>query len=214
MVIFRENAEDIYAGIGRKAGQRRSQEGDRLPANKDGRRKIASPEVLRHRHQAHVQGRYRASGPLPPSVCHRQRRDSGDLVHKGNIMKFTENYLQKLGLCLAQKGGDAQLIDGGLVLLQGAEDQQDHRRQGRHRRCLPATESCCVPAGYDVIACMNLNGDHISDALAHKLAASASHRAPTSATAWPCSKPPTAPRRSTPGRDKGEPGLPSSSPPR
>ena len=61
------------------------------------------------------------------------------------------------------------------------------------------------PAEYDVIACMNLNGDYISDATAAGLAASVSHRAPTSAPTARCSKRLTAPRRSTPA-GQSEPG--------
>jgi isocitrate/isopropylmalate dehydrogenase len=58
------------------------------------------------------------------------------------------------------------------------------------------------PAEYDVIACMNLNGDYISDALAARLAVSVSPRARTSVTSARCSKRPTVLRRSMPARTK------------
>ena len=58
------------------------------------------------------------------------------------------------------------------------------------------------PAEYDVIACMNLNGDYISDALAAQVVVSVSPLAQTSVTNAPCLKPPTVLRRNMPDRTK------------
>ncbi len=148
MVIFRENAEDIYAGIEWKADSDEAKKVIAFLQNEMGVKKIRFPESC-------------SIGIKPMSKAGTERlvraaieyaidndRDSVTLVHKGNIMKFTEGAFKDWGYALAQKEYDAQLIDGGPW-------------------CSfknPKTGKTIVVK--DVIACMNLNGDYISDALA------------------------------------------------
>ncbi|XMR52351.1 isocitrate/isopropylmalate family dehydrogenase [Escherichia coli] len=94
-------------------------------------------------------------------------RDSVTLVHKGNIIKLTEGAFKDWGYargpervtrCPAHRRRP-------LVLLQEPEDRQDHRRLDVIADAF-LQQILLRPAKYDVIACMNLNGDYISDALA------------------------------------------------
>ncbi|MFS1161281.1 isocitrate/isopropylmalate family dehydrogenase, partial [Aeromonas salmonicida] len=93
-------------------------------------------------------------------------RDSVTLVHKGNIMKFTEGAFKDWGYALAQKEYDAQLIDGGPWC------SFKNPKTGKTIVVKDVIADAFLqqillrPAEYDVIACMNLNGDYISDALA------------------------------------------------
>ena len=68
-------------------------------------------------------------------------RKSMTLVHKGNIMKFTEGGFRDWGYALAQKEFGAKPIDGGpWCKFTQPEDRARHHRQGRHRRCVPAAD--------------------------------------------------------------------------
>ena len=118
MVIFRENSEDIYAGIEWKA--------DSADAEK----------VIKF------------------------------LVHKGNIMKFTEGAFKDWGYQLAKEEFGGELIDGG------PWQKIKNPNTGKEIIIKDVIADAFLqqillrPAEYDVIACMNLNGDYISDALA------------------------------------------------
>ena len=99
MVIFRENTEDIYAGIEWEAESRGGEEGHRVPAERDG----ASRRSASRRRAASASSRCRARAPsasCEPAIEYalREKRKSVTLVHKGNIMKFTEGALPRLGL--------------------------------------------------------------------------------------------------------------------
>jgi hypothetical protein len=72
MVIFRENTEDIYAGIEWQAGSEGARRSS-VPAGGNGRQEDPLPGHLRHRHQAHLGGRHRAPGAQGAQVRHRQR---------------------------------------------------------------------------------------------------------------------------------------------
>ncbi|MGX2951399.1 NADP-dependent isocitrate dehydrogenase [Ursidibacter sp. B-7004-1] len=165
MVIFRENSEDIYAGVEWVAG---SAEADKVIAflqQEMGVKKIRFPQEC-------------GIGIKPVSKQGTQRlvraalqyvidnnRDSLTLVHKGNIMKFTEGAFKEWGYQVAKEFG-AEPIDNGPW----------------HRLVNPKTgkeiiikdsiadaflqEILLHPTEYDVIATLNLNGDYISDALA------------------------------------------------
>jgi hypothetical protein len=74
MVIFRENTEDIYAGIEWEAGPTRLQEGHQVPAGRDGRQEDPLPGNLGHRHQAGLEGGHRAPGAQGHPVRDRQRQ--------------------------------------------------------------------------------------------------------------------------------------------
>ena len=92
------------------------------------------------------------------------KRKSVTLVHKGNIMKYTEGAFAKWGYSLAQKEFGAQLLDGGpwmtIKAAHGDIVVKDVIADAFLQQIL------LRPAEYDVIATMNLNGDYISDALA------------------------------------------------
>ena len=166
MVIFRENTEDIYAGIEWEAGSPEAKKLIKFLQQEMGVKKIRFPETS-------------AIGIKPVSVEGSERlirrairyaidnqRKSVTLVHKGNIMKFTEGGFKNWGYDLAAREFGATLIDegpwmklpdkygsGGIVIKDVIADaflQQILLR----------------PAEYDVIATLNLNGDYISDALA------------------------------------------------
>ncbi|MBE6372001.1 MAG: NADP-dependent isocitrate dehydrogenase [Lentisphaerae bacterium] len=164
MVVFRENTEDIYAGIEWASGTPEAQKVIAFLQNEMKVTKIRFPETS-------------AIGIKPVSVEGSERliraaikyaidnhRKSVTLVHKGNIMKFTEGGFKEWGYALAKREfGDkviawADCPDGkvpaGKILIKDcicdAFLQQILTR----------------PAEYDVIATMNLNGDYVSDALA------------------------------------------------
>jgi isocitrate dehydrogenase len=161
MVIFRENTEDIYAGIEWEAG---SAEANKLIAflqNEMGVSKIRFPNTS-------------AIGIKPVSTEGSERlirkaiqyaidnnRESVTLVHKGNIMKFTEGGFKKWGYELAIREFGGVEIDGGpWVKLPNGIVIKDVIADAFLQQIL------LRPAEYDVIATLNLNGDYISDALA------------------------------------------------
>jgi isocitrate dehydrogenase len=166
MVIFRENAEDIYAGIEWKADSAEAKKVIDFLRTEMGVTKIRFPENC-------------GIGIKPMSAAGTQRlvraaieyaidndRDSVTLVHKGNIMKFTEGAFKDWGYQLARDEFGAQLIDGGPWC------QFQNPKTGKTIVVKDVIADAFLqqillrPAEYDVIACMNLNGDYISDALA------------------------------------------------
>uniref|UniRef100_D2TYW4 Isocitrate dehydrogenase [NADP] n=2 Tax=Arsenophonus nasoniae TaxID=638 RepID=D2TYW4_9GAMM len=166
MVIFRENSEDIYAGIEWKAG---SAEADkvikflqdemevnkiRFPTNCGIGIKPCSEEGTKRLVRAAIE------------YAIQNNRQSVTLVHKGNIMKFTEGAFKDWGYQLAQDEFGAELLDGGPWM------KIKHPETGKDIIIKDVIADAFLqqillrPAEYDVIACMNLNGDYISDALA------------------------------------------------
>ena len=98
MVIFRENTEDIYAGIEWEAESDEAKKVIAFLENEMKVKKIRFPEDERHRHQAHVARGHRAAGARGDRVRARAtKRKSVTLVHKGNIMKFTEGAFRDWG---------------------------------------------------------------------------------------------------------------------
>ncbi len=133
-------------------------------------------------------------------------RDSVTLVHKGNIMKFTEGAFKDWGYQLAREEFGGELIDGGpWVKIKNPNTGKEIVVKDVIADAF-LQQILLRPAEYDVIACMNLNGDYISDARRHRLAVSVSPRALTSATSARCSKRLTVLRRSMPA-GQSEPGL-------
>jgi isocitrate dehydrogenase len=132
MVIFRENSEDIYAGIEWRSRVRQGQEAHQVPAGRDGRQEDPLPDtsgigikpVSREGTERLVRKAIQyAIDNDKPSVT---------IVHKGNIMKFTEGGFRDWGYALAQKEFGAELIDGGpWCKFKNPEDRQGHRHQGR-----------------------------------------------------------------------------------
>ena len=166
MVIFRENTEDIYAGIEWQAGSEAVKKVIGFLQQEMGVKKIRFPESS-------------GIGIKPISVEGTERlvraalqyvidndRESLTLVHKGNIMKFTEGNFRDSGYALARKEFGAEPIDGGPWC------KFKNPKTGRDIIVKDAIADAFLqqillrPAEYDVIATTNLNGDYISDALA------------------------------------------------
>ncbi len=166
MVIFRENAEDIYAGIEWKADSAEAKKVIAFLREEMGVKKIRFPENcgigIKPMSAAGTQRLVRAA--IEYAVAN--DRDSVTLVHKGNIMKFTEGAFKDWGYQLAREEFGAELIDGGPWC------QFKNPKSGKTIVIKDVIADAFLqqillrPAEYDVIACMNLNGDYISDALA------------------------------------------------
>ncbi|OOH91299.1 NADP-dependent isocitrate dehydrogenase [Pasteurellaceae bacterium 15-036681] len=165
MVIFRENSEDIYAGVEWVAG---SAEADKVIAflkNEMGVKKIRfSEDCGIGIKPVSKQGTQRLVRAALQYVIDNDR-DSLTLVHKGNIMKFTEGAFKDWGYQVAQEFG-AQPIDGGPwhKLTNPKTGKQIIIKDSIADAFLQ--EILLHPTEYDVIATLNLNGDYISDALA------------------------------------------------
>lgn len=161
MVIFRENTEDIYAGIEWAAGTDEVEKVINFLSDMGMRKKIRFPESS-------------AIGIKPVSVDGSQRlvrkaiqyaidnnRKSVTIAHKGNIMKFTEGGFRDWGYEVAKKEFGAVEIDGGpWCKLPNGVIIKD---------CIADAflqEILLHPQDYDVVATLNLNGDYMSDALA------------------------------------------------
>ncbi len=166
MVIFRENSEDIYAGIEWMNG---TDEAARIrnfllgemkvtkirfpettsigikPVSKEGTERLVRAAIL-----------YAVKHDLP----------SVTLVHKGNIMKFTEGAFRDWGYALAKKEFGAEEIDGGPWC--SFKNQESGKNILVKDMIADAflQQILTRPAEYSVIATLNLNGDYISDALA------------------------------------------------
>ncbi len=161
MMIFRENTEDIYAGIEWKAG---TPEAEKIVAwlqKEMGVKKIRFPQSssigIKPVSKEGTDRLIRAA--IQYAVAN--KRKSVTFVHKGNIMKFTEGSFRDWGYELAQKEFGGQLLDGGpWVKLPGGMTVKDMIADNFLQQILTR------PAEYDVIATLNLNGDYISDALA------------------------------------------------
>ena len=132
MVIFRENTEDIYAGIEFEAGQRRRRKKIiDVPAERvRGVKKIRFPDTLGHRHQAGLAAKAPSAWSARRSSTRSTTTRVVTLVHKGNIMKFTEGAFRDWGYELAQKEFGAELRS---TAARGASSRT--RRPGkRHHR--------------------------------------------------------------------------------
>ena len=166
MVIFRENSEDIYAGIEWEARSAKAQQLIKFLVEDMGVAKIRFPATS-------------GIGVKPVSIEGTERlvrkaiqyaidndRPSVTLVHKGNIMKHTEGGFRDWGYALAQREFGAELLDGGPWC------QFRNPKTGRNIVVKDAIADAFLqqillrPAEYSVIATLNLNGDYISDALA------------------------------------------------
>ena len=153
MVVFRENTEDIYAGIEWEAGTPEAQKFYAFLRDEMGVTKVRFPETS-------------AFGVKPVSREGTERlvraacryalehgRPSVTLVHKGNIMKFTEGGFKKWGYELAQREFGDEIASGRLVI--------------KDCICDAFLQNALLkPADYSVIATLNLNGDYVSDMLA------------------------------------------------
>jgi isocitrate dehydrogenase len=166
MVIFRENSEDIYAGIEWEAGTDGAKKMVDFLIKEMGVKKIRFPEsssigikpVSREGTQRLVRKAFQyAIDNDKPSVT---------LVHKGNIMKFTEGGFRDWGYELAMKEFGAQLVDGGpWCKFKNPKNGKDIIVKDVIADAF-LQQILLRPNEYSVIATLNLNGDYISDALA------------------------------------------------
>ena len=164
MVIFRENSEDIYAGIEWEA------ESESVVKVIDFLIKDMGVTSIRFPRSSSI-----GIKPVSKEGTERfvrraiqyaidDKRESVTLVHKGNIMKFTEGAFKKWGYALAASEFGAELLDGGpwmkLPSAMGGIIIKDVIADAFLQQIL------LRPEEYDVVATLNLNGDYISDALA------------------------------------------------
>ena len=166
MVIFRENSEDIYAGIEYEAESEKAQKLIKFLQDEMGVRKIRFPNTS-------------GIGVKPVSREGTERlirkaiqyaidndKPNVTIVHKGNIMKYTEGAFRDWAYALAQKEFGAELIDGGPWC------KFKSPKTGKFITIKDSIADAFLqqillrPVEYSVIATLNLNGDYISDALA------------------------------------------------
>jgi len=164
MVIFRENTEDIYAGVEWEAGSAEVKKVIEFLQQEMGVKKIRFPESSSIGIKpVSVEGSERLIRRAIQYAIDNQRK-SVTLVHKGNIMKFTEGGFKKWGYELAAREFGAELLDGGPWMKLGDKFGgiviKDVIADAFLQQIL------LRPEDYDVIATLNLNGDYISDALA------------------------------------------------
>ncbi|MFL5930141.1 MAG: NADP-dependent isocitrate dehydrogenase [Gaiellaceae bacterium] len=164
MVIFRENTEDIYAGIEWEAESAGARKVIDFLQDEMGVRKIRFPEtsgigvkpVSREGTERLVRAAIR--------YAIENGRTSVTLVHKGNIMKFTEGAFRDWGYALAEREFGATPLDGGPWMTIEADGRSIVVKDVIADAFLQ--QILLRPAEYDVIATLNLNGDYVSDALA------------------------------------------------
>jgi len=166
MVVYRENSEDIYAGIEWQAG---SQEADKvIQFLKD----EMGVDQIRFDQQCGVgikpvskQGTQRLVRKAL-EYCIANDRSSLTLVHKGNIMKYTEGAFKEWGYALARNEfGAKESADGGEIYIVNPRNQRKIIIKDVIADAM-LQQILLRPSEYDVIATLNLNGDYISDALA------------------------------------------------
>lgn len=164
MVIFRENSEDIYAGIEWEAGTDAVSKVINFLTTEMGTSKIRFPQssAIGIKPVSKEGSERLIRRAIQYAIDHNRR--SVTLVHKGNIMKFTEGAFKTWGYELAAREFGAELLDGGpwmkLRHNNGEIIIKDVIADAFLQQIL------LRPAEYDVIATLNLNGDYISDALA------------------------------------------------
>ena len=164
MVIFRENTEDIYAGIEWMAGTADLDKVKSFLVDEMGVTNIRFPDTaslgIKPVSREGTERLVRAA--LDTAL--KQGRKTLTLVHKGNIMKFTEGAFRDWGYDLARREYGAEDLDGG--------PWQVIRKDGKELIVKDVIADAFLqqillrPAEYDIIATLNLNGDYISDALA------------------------------------------------
>ncbi len=153
MCIFRENTEDIYAGIEWEAGTEEAKKFYKFLSEEMGVKKVRFPEtsgfgvkpVSREGSERLIRS------AIDYALAHNLKTVT--LVHKGNIMKFTEGGFKKWGYELAEREYGEALASGKLII--------------NDCICDAFLQNALIkPKAYSVIATMNLNGDYVSDMLA------------------------------------------------
>ncbi len=166
MTIFRENSEDIYAGIEWKAGSPEAIKVIKFLKEEMGVTKIRFDQDCGIGIKpVSKEGTQRLARKALQYVVDNDR-DSLTIVHKGNIMKFTEGAFKEWAYEVAAQEFGATLLDGGPWM------QFKNPKTGKNVVVKDAIADAMLqqillrPAEYDVIATLNLNGDYLSDALA------------------------------------------------
>ena len=166
MTIFRENSEDIYAGIEWKAGSPEAIKVIKFLKEEMGVTKIRFDQDCGIGVKpVSKEGTKRLARKALQYVVDNDRK-SLTIVHKGNIMKFTEGAFKEWAYEVAAEEFGATLLDGGPWM------QFKNPKTGRNVVVKDAIADAMLqqillrPAEYDVIATLNLNGDYLSDALA------------------------------------------------
>ncbi|MGR3890115.1 NADP-dependent isocitrate dehydrogenase [Pseudomonas sp. 1152_12] len=166
MTIFRENSEDIYAGIEWKAGSPEAIKVIKFLKEEMGVTKIRFDQDCGIGIKpVSLEGTKRLVRKALQYVVDNDR-DSLTIVHKGNIMKFTEGAFKEWAYEVAAEEFGATLLDGGPWM------QFKNPKSGKNVVVKDAIADAMLqqillrPAEYDVIATLNLNGDYLSDALA------------------------------------------------
>jgi len=179
MVIFRENTEDIYAGIEFESGSEQAQKIINFLQTEFGVNKIRFPETsgigVKPVSKEGTERLVRSA--IEYAIKH--QRPSVTLVHKGNIMKFTEGGFKKWGYELAEKEFADQTFTWNQY--DAIKEEQGEEAANKAQADALAAGKILVkdsiadiflqqiltrPTEFDVVATMNLNGDYISDALA------------------------------------------------
>ena len=163
VVIFRENTEDVYAGIEWKAG---SPEAEKLAGflRKEFRSEIREKSALGIKPMSEFGSKRLVAMAIEYAI--EKDRESVTLVHKGNIMKFTEGAFRDWGYEVAREKfpedttTEADLAKGGQTARADAIVMRDRIADSMFQQLL------LRPAEYSVIATPNLNGDYLSDAAA------------------------------------------------
>ncbi len=168
MVIFRENSEDIYAGIEFENGTDDCETFKKLFAEAfpDRFKKVRFPDTAGIGIKpVSKEGTTRLVKAAIQYAIDNQR-DSVTLVHKGNIMKFTEGAFRDWGYeCAKEHFGAVEIDDGPWCSFKSPKTGQDIVVKDVIADAM-LQQILTRPAEYDVIATLNLNGDYISDALA------------------------------------------------
>jgi isocitrate dehydrogenase len=161
MIIFRENTEDIYAGIEWKAGTPEAKKIVEFLQKEMGVKKIRFPDSssIGIKPVSEEGSKRLIRAAIQYAVDN--KRKSVTIVHKGNIQKFTEGGFRDWGYELAKEefggmeidGGPWQRLPGGIVIKDAIAD-------------IALQQVLTRPEDFDVIATLNLNGDYLSDALA------------------------------------------------
>jgi isocitrate dehydrogenase len=166
MVIFRENTEDIYAGVEWQAGSVAANKIIAFLRGEMGVNKIRFPENCGIGIKPVSEAGSKRLIRKALQYCIDEGRESLTLVHKGNIMKFTEGAFKDWGYELAVEEFGATPLDGGPW--HEMKDPNNGRQIVVKDMIADAMlqQILTRPDEYDVIATMNLNGDYLSDALA------------------------------------------------
>lgn len=179
MVIFRENTEDIYAGIEWQAGTEEVKKVIKFLKEEMGVNKIRFPETsgigIKPVSSEGTERLVRAA--IEYAIKH--GRKSVTLVHKGNIMKFTEGAFKNWGYALAEREYGDKVFTWAeydrIAEQQGKEAANEAQAKAEAEGKIIIKDAIADiflqqiltrPAEFDVVATMNLNGDYISDALA------------------------------------------------